>query len=121
MLIAVNHVQITVPEGQEKEAKEFYCNLLGLKEVEKPDVLKPNGGFWMQSGNIQIHVGIESGVDRNQTKAHVAYEVTGIESWRSKLEAENIVVLNSQLIPGFKRFEFRDPFGNRVELLEKMA
>ena len=52
MLIGVNHVQITIPEGQEKEAKEFYCNLLGLEEVEKPSVLKPNGGFWMQLGNI---------------------------------------------------------------------
>ena len=37
MLIGINHVQITIPEGQEQAAREFYCDLLGLKEIEKPD------------------------------------------------------------------------------------
>jgi catechol 2,3-dioxygenase-like lactoylglutathione lyase family enzyme len=121
MLIGVNHVQITIPKGHEHEAKAFYCDLLGLNEIEKPDRLKPNGGFWLQLGNIQIHVGTESGVDRNQTRAHVAYEVTDIEWWRGKLETENVTMQFSPPIPGIKRFEFRDPFGNRVELVEKMA
>jgi catechol 2,3-dioxygenase-like lactoylglutathione lyase family enzyme len=118
-LLGINHVQITVPKGQEQAAKEFYCKLMGLQEIEKPEVLKANGGFWLQLGDIQIHVGTENGVDRNQTKAHVAYEVQDIESWRSRLEAANIALFNSQPIPGFKRVEFRDPFGNRVELIEK--
>lgn len=121
MLIGINHVQITIPEGQEQAAREFYCDLLGLKEIEKPDVLKPNGGFWLQLGCIQIHVGTESGVDRNNTKAHIAYEVTDIAAWRGKLEAAKITVLNGQAIPGFQRFEFRDPFGNRVELIERQT
>ena len=121
MLTGVNHIQITIPVGREQEARLFYCSLLGLNEIEKPEVLKANGGFWMQLGNIQIHVGTENGVDRNRTKAHVAYEVRNIESWRKKLEAENIETFNNQQIPGFNRFEFRDPFGNRVELIENLA
>jgi catechol 2,3-dioxygenase-like lactoylglutathione lyase family enzyme len=121
MLAAVNHVQITVPEGSEEEAREFYCDVLGLREMEKPEALKSNGGFWLQSGNIQIHVGTESGVDRSKTKAHVAYEVNSIDSWRKKLEQQNIAILEGRAIPGFKRFEFRDPFGNRVELMEKVT
>lgn len=119
MLIGINHVQITIPDGKEQEARRFYCSLLGLQEIEKPNVLKPNGGFWMQLGSIQIHVGIESEVDRNRTKAHIAYEVSDIELWPSKLESENIKLISNTPIPGFKRIEFRDPFGNRVELIQQ--
>ncbi len=118
MLIGVNHVQITIPKGLEMEAREFYCSLLGMREIEKPEVLKPNGGFWLQLGSIQIHVGTETGVDRSKTKAHVAYEVKDIESWRKKLEEAGVTLADNQPIPGFQRFEFRDPFGNRVELIE---
>jgi catechol 2,3-dioxygenase-like lactoylglutathione lyase family enzyme len=117
MLLAINHIQITVPVGEEPEAKKFYCNLLGLMEIEKPDILKPNGGFWMKLENFQIHVGTESNVDRNKTKSHVAYEVSNIEEWKNKFKKENIVVIESQPIPGCERFEIRDPFGNRIEFM----
>ena len=117
-LTGVHHVQITIPPGEETSARVFYCQLLGLTEIEKPTALKSNGGFWLQSGNIQIHVGTETGVDRNKSKAHIAYEVEDIEWWRNKLKQVNTTILESQAIPGCKRFEFRDPFGNRVELIQ---
>lgn len=117
MLLAINHIQITVPVGDEVEAKWFYCNLLGLEEVEKPDILKPNGGFWMKLGNHQIHVGTESNVDRSKTKSHIAYQVSNIEEWKSKFTKENIAIIESQPIPGCERFEIRDPFGNRIEFM----
>ena len=84
-------------------------------------MLRPNGGFWLQSGNIQIHVGIEGGVDRLTTRAHVAYEVKEIDGWRAKLEAARVEFQQNQPIPGYKRLSFRDPFGNLVELIEKVA
>ena len=117
MLLAINHVQITIPIGEEAEAKWFYCELLGLEEVEKPDILKPNGGFWMRLNDLQIHVGTESYVDRSKTKSHIAYEVSNINEYKSKLKKENITIIESQQIPGYERFEIRDPFGNRVEFM----
>jgi hypothetical protein len=33
------------------------------------------------------------------------------------LMAEGIEILESVAIPGYARFEFRDPFGNRVEFI----
>lgn len=121
MMIGVNHVQLTIPEGTEQQARQFYCGLLGLSEIMKPPILVSNGGFWLQTGNIQIHVGVESGVDRHTTKVHIAYEVHGIDAWRAKLEAARIKLLNCLPIPGYSRFEFMDPFGNRIELIEKVA
>ena len=35
-ILGVEHVQITIPVGAEREAREFYCYFLGLSEIEKP-------------------------------------------------------------------------------------
>jgi catechol 2,3-dioxygenase-like lactoylglutathione lyase family enzyme len=121
MLLRVHHTQISIPRGAEAEARRFYCGLLGLVEVEKAEVLRARGGFWLQVGDAQVHVGTEDGVDRAATKAHVAYQVEDLEGWRQKLAAVGIAALDGAPIPGYERFEFRDPFGNRVEFLEATA
>ena len=121
MIIGIDHAQLTIPTGSEELAREFYCGFLGLKEIEKPENLKKRGGFWLSVGNLQIHAGAEDGVDRLKTKAHIAYRVTGIEDWKSKLHQRGIEILDGLPIPGAERFEFRDPFGNRVEFIERIA
>jgi catechol 2,3-dioxygenase-like lactoylglutathione lyase family enzyme len=118
MIMRIDHVQITIPTGSEQQARHFYCEVLGLAEIEKPDALKGRGGFWLQVAHLQVHVGTEGGVDRTLTKAHVAYQVTDLAGWRQRLEEHGITILDSVAIPGCERFEFRDPFGNRVEMLE---
>lgn len=119
MILKIQHAQITIPKGAEETAREFYCNFLGLTEIPKPESLKTRGGFWMALGGFQIHVGTEDDVDRMKTKAHLAYEVENLKMWREKLEARNIKIADGVKIPDCERFEFRDPFGNRVEFLQK--
>jgi catechol 2,3-dioxygenase-like lactoylglutathione lyase family enzyme len=119
-IVGLHHVQITIPKGAEEEGRRFYCRVLKLVEVKKPESLEGRGGFWLQVGDRQVHVGTEDGVDRRATKAHVAYEVTDIDAWRSRLEQEGIAILDGVPIPGYERFEFRDPFGNRVEFISRV-
>jgi catechol 2,3-dioxygenase-like lactoylglutathione lyase family enzyme len=118
MIIGIDHVQITVPANAVAEARAFYCRLLGLREVEKPATLQARGGFWLQVGDRQVHVGVEEGVARHATRAHVAYAVTETASWRARLAAAGVELLDGMPIDGRDRFEFRDPFGNRVEFIE---
>ncbi|MBA4494892.1 VOC family protein [Paenactinomyces guangxiensis] len=118
-ILDLHHAQITVPRGMEAEARHFYCYLLGLPEIEKPASLRGRGGFWIQAGSKQVHVGTEEGVDRSATKAHLAYLVDDLDAWKKLLVQNGIKVLESVPIPGYDRFEFRDPFGNRVELLQE--
>jgi catechol 2,3-dioxygenase-like lactoylglutathione lyase family enzyme len=118
LVLRVHHAQITIPVGAEIEAREFYCDFLGLKEVPKPEILQTRGGFWLEIGSFQIHVGTEDEFDRTKTKAHVAYLVENLQAWREKLENSSIKILEGIPIPNYSRFEFRDPFGNRVEFLE---
>jgi catechol 2,3-dioxygenase-like lactoylglutathione lyase family enzyme len=113
----LHHAQITIPRGREEEARQFYSGLLGLPEVEKPASLEGRGGFWLQVGDQQLHVGTEDGIDRAATKAHLAYEVSDLQTWRERLAAAGVTLLESVPIPGCDRFEFRDPFGNRVEFI----
>lgn len=117
-IIGIDHVQITIPAGTEDEARAFYCDLLGLREIPKPDSLRHRGGFWLAVGSQSVHVSIEEGVDRHKTKAHIAYRVEDLAGWRERLEAAGVTIGESIPIPGFDRFEFRDPFGNRVEFIQ---
>ena len=120
MILGIHHVQITVPEGREDDARVFYCGVLGLQEAPKPEALAGRGGFWLQVGPQQVHVGTEAGVDRAATKAHLAYEVSDLDYWRQALTTQSTAVLDSIPLLGFARFEFRDPFGNRVELIQAL-
>ena len=121
MIVGIDHVQITVPASAVAEARAFYCGLLGLPEVEKPSALQARGGFWLQVGDRQVHVGIEEGITRHATRAHVAYAVTDITAWRARLAAAGVQFFDGIPIAGRDRFEFRDPFGNRIELIAVVA
>jgi catechol 2,3-dioxygenase-like lactoylglutathione lyase family enzyme len=118
LILKVQHAQITIPKGAENEARAFYCDFLGLREIPKPESLQGRGGFWLEIGAFQVHVGTEDGFDRTRTKAHLAYEVADLEGWRARLEETDVRIIEGVPIPNYRRFEFRDPFGNRVEFLE---
>ena len=118
MILSVHHAQITIPKGAEDEARRFYCGLLGLEEIPKPDSLQGRGGFWLAVGDRQVHIGVEDAVERERSKAHVAYLVENLENCRALLQKQNVEILEGIPIPGYSRFEFRDPFGNRVEFLQ---
>jgi catechol 2,3-dioxygenase-like lactoylglutathione lyase family enzyme len=114
----LNHVQICVPFGAEERAREFYGGLLGLEELEKPEVLKKNGGLWYKIADIQLHVGVED-MGEAASKRHPAFEVENLGEVRAYFERSGVRVKDEPTVPGFDRLSFYDPFGNRIELLER--
>lgn len=121
MILQIHHAQITVPKGAEDEARRFYCELLGLDEIAKPDELAGRGGFWLEVGDRQLHVGTEDVGNRTQSKAHLAYLIDDLEAARETLTNAGVNIVDGIQIPGCRRFEFRDPFGNRIEFLEETS
>jgi catechol 2,3-dioxygenase-like lactoylglutathione lyase family enzyme len=117
-IIGLHHAQVCIPTGEEAAGRAFYCEALGLPEIAKPESLAGRGGFWLQVGDREVHIGTEDGVDYARSKAHLAYEVADLDAWRERLESHGITVGDSIPIPGYVRFEVRDPFGNRVELVQ---
>ena len=114
----IDHVQVCIPPGEEQGARDFYGRVLGLEEIEKPEVLKKNGGLWYALADAQLHVGVEPVVA--PSKRHPAFEVGRARDVRSYLERHGVRTKDEADIPGVAyRFSFLDPFGNRIELLEK--
>jgi catechol 2,3-dioxygenase-like lactoylglutathione lyase family enzyme len=117
----LHHAQITVPVGAEDEARRFFCGVLGLREVPKPAALAVRGGFWVELGNAQVHVGVEDGVERRRTKAHLAFEVDDLADARARIAGAGLELHEGEAVPGLARFECRDPFGNRTEFVQRTA
>ena len=115
-----DHVQVCIPPGAEDAAREFYGRLLGLEEIEKPEVLKRNGGLWYKVADVALHVGVEDVVA--PSKRHPAFDVEDAKRVRAYLEQHGVRTKDEPDIPGVvHRFSLFDPFGNRIELLEKTS
>ncbi len=112
----LNHIQICIPKNKEEEAKRFYCDLLRLEEIEKPEYLRKNGGFWLRVADIELHIGTEN--VENKSKRHPAFEVLKLDRIKRALKNSGVRIKEDKSLPRFNRFSFYDPFNNRIELLE---
>lgn len=112
----LDHIQICIPFDKEAEARDFYTNILGFKEIAKPESLLKNGGLWYELNEIQFHIGCENEV--NQSKRHPAFEVENLQNVKDYLVSKNVKIQEEIAIPNINRFSFFDPFNNRVEFLE---
>jgi catechol 2,3-dioxygenase-like lactoylglutathione lyase family enzyme len=119
-VIQLDHLQIAAPQGCEAAAREFYGSLLALPEIEKPEPLRARGGCWFQCGAQQLHIGVEADF-RPAKKAHPAFVAANIDELRQVLLARGIKVTDDNSIPGVRRFHAEDPWGNRLEFLEKSS
>lgn len=113
---AIDHVQLAMPPDQEDAARSFYCEALGMREIAKPAELARRGGCWFESGNIQIHLGVEADF-RPAKKAHPALRCADYDDFVSRLRTRGIAVEEPNDIPGVKRCHFHDCFGNRIEVI----
>jgi catechol 2,3-dioxygenase-like lactoylglutathione lyase family enzyme len=116
MILALDHVQLAMPAGQEPKAREFYVGLLGMAEVTKPPVLAKRGGAWFTSGEAQIHLGVEEEFLAAK-KAHPALRARDFERLKNKLSNAGYPTKEDDSIPGTKRFYTEDCFGNRIEVI----
>ena len=119
MVVGVNHVQVNVPSDGLEAARAFYCQFMGFREIARPATFTTRG-LWLSAGAFELHLGVEDGVERYKTRAHVAYEVTDLAAWRQKVARQGWSISDQPPIPGYDRFQFRDPFGNNLELIQKL-
>jgi catechol 2,3-dioxygenase-like lactoylglutathione lyase family enzyme len=115
-IVALDHVQFTLPVGREDEADRFYVGLLGFETEEKPPVLAARGGRWYRSGPVRFHLGADGGF-RPAVRAHPAFVVAGLDALVARLAEAGLGVEWDEEIPGERRCYVRDPFGNRLELI----
>ncbi len=105
-----------MPVGGEDAARHFYRDLMGLVEISKPAELAKRGGCWFESGNVQIHLGIEKDF-RPAKKAHPALRCSDYSALIEKLRRAGVEGNEADDFPGVRRCHIHDPFGNRIELV----
>ncbi|HSG44899.1 MAG TPA: VOC family protein [Anaerolineales bacterium] len=119
-ILSIDHVRSAMPEGKEDTARAFYINILGFTEKPKPQALIKRGGAWFESKNVKLHLGVERDFHPAR-KAHPAFIVDDLESLLTKVQQAGYEWDESQLpLDGYKRAHVYDPFGNRIELMEKV-
>ena len=113
---AIDHVQLAMPAGGEEQARAFYGELLGMREIPKPPELAKRGGCWFACGPVQIHLGVENDF-RPARKAHPALCCFNYDQLTARLRAAGVEINEDESIPGVRRCHILDPFGNRIELI----
>jgi len=117
-VIGLDHIQLAIPEGGEHRAREFFGDLLGMCEVEKPANLS-HKGCWFESGSLSLHIGVDLEF-RPASKAHPALLVDDLTAIEQTLTAAGYPIVADKPIEGYRRFFTEDPFGNRIELMQKL-
>jgi catechol 2,3-dioxygenase-like lactoylglutathione lyase family enzyme len=118
-IIGVDHVQLAMPPGSEARARAFYGDVLELPERPKPPELAARGGCWFESESVKIHLGVEQDF-RPSAKAHPGLLVDDLDSVLSRCRQKGFQASEPELIEATRRAFVQDPFGNRIELMERM-
>ncbi|PJJ44369.1 putative enzyme related to lactoylglutathione lyase [Glutamicibacter mysorens] len=122
----LHHVQISMPRGEESEARRFYGEALGLAEVPKPASLAGRGACWFRAFKAdavvaEIHLGVDDSFVPAK-KAHpglVCDSIHELETLAERIGSRGYELswAERETFEGYLRFHARDGFGNRLEIM----
>jgi catechol 2,3-dioxygenase-like lactoylglutathione lyase family enzyme len=115
-----HHILLAMPAGgaAEARAERFYGGLLGFEVIPKPEALAGRGGRWFRAGPVELHLGVEEPFVP-AAKAHPALLIEGLDALELRLTESGVTIERDEQLDGHERFHVRDPFGNRLELIER--
>jgi glyoxylase I family protein len=118
-ITGIHHVSLLVADTS--VSLSFYCDVLGLKTLERPDLGYP--GAWLSLGDKQIHLlelpNPDPVLDRpahGGRDRHVALTVRALNEVSIALERADIHYTLSK--SGRRALFCRDPDGNAIEIIE---
>jgi len=115
---SIEHVQLAMPFGGEDRGRRFYAGVLGLSERAKPPHLQARGGLWFEHEGLKVHLGVDPDF-RPAQKAHPAFLVEGLNELIRRCRSQGYSVMEAGPVEGYERAYVDDPFGNRIELMER--
>ena len=115
-IIRLQHAALTVPVERLEEARRFYSDILGLREVPRPPEIRDRPGIWYSFGSTELHIQARNNVPEEKGDRHPALVVDDIDAWRARFAEHGIAVSGQPTIYNRRRFDVRDPFGNRIEI-----
>lgn len=106
-----------------EESRAFYRDVLGFKEIARPELGFP--GAWLFNYGLQIHLIVNQpsgegnvvGPTIETRDNHLAFLVDDVEIVETRLKSHGVDYrVNLQSSTGLKQIFFRDPDGHHVEM-----
>jgi glyoxylase I family protein len=119
-IYSINHSSLVVANLD--KSLVFYSGILGLQQVERPDLGFP--GAWFQLGDQQIHLlelenpdPVTGRPEHGGRDRHVALNALALAPLQETLNKAGIVYTMSK--SGRRALFCRDPDGNAIEIIER--
>jgi len=119
-ILSLHHASVIVANVEVSRA--FYCDILGLQQIDRPDLGFP--GAWFQVGTQQIHLlelenpdPVTGRPEHGGRDRHFALNALALAPVQDALNKAGIVYTMSK--SGRKALFFRDPDGNAIEIIEQ--
>lgn len=115
----LQHTSVPMPPGGNDQARSFYGEALGMREIPKPSTLS-NNLVWFAANDDgdEVHVFQEEQMGPNSAAQHLCLEVDDIAGYEARLRDRGYEVEIPESIVNRPRLFVRDPFGNLIELVE---
>lgn len=120
-IFSLNHASLIVANLD--VSMVFYSDVLGLQQVDRPDLGFP--GAWFQLGDQQIHLlelenpdPITGRPEHGGRDRHVALNALSLSPIQDTLKKAGIVYTMSK--SGRRALFCRDPDGNAIEIIERI-
>jgi catechol 2,3-dioxygenase-like lactoylglutathione lyase family enzyme len=119
-LKAIRHTGVPVTDV--KKAKRFYGDVLGLKEIPRPNI--PGiPGMWYEWKGVQVHIigqrDAKKGKRLPAVGSHIAIQVEDLEAAKKELKRRRVKFQELTPPPSMRAkpvLFLKDPDGNVVEL-----
>jgi catechol 2,3-dioxygenase-like lactoylglutathione lyase family enzyme len=113
-LRGLQHVSSPFPPGEHRAIRQFYGEVLGLREIPSPSSLADMGLVWFSAGaGLELH--FFQGPPHPDSLRHLCLDIEDLEATRVRLEAAGFEPYDDTPIPNRPRFFCRDPVGNLIE------
>jgi len=112
--LRIDHCTLIVTDVA--KARAFYGGLLGLNEIPPPrefDFV----AVWFDLGGHYLHLLLKPEPDTPSPR-HICFLVEDVRALRESYRSRGIPMDETVMIAAADRFFIRDPFGNRIELLQ---
>ena len=115
---SLNHIGLTTLRLD--ESRHFYRDVLGFREVSRPDLKFP--GAWLFNYGVMIHL-MQSdqagspGGEINTRANHLALHSDDMETAEERLQQHNVPYRKNEIKErNIRQLFFHDPDGNHVEI-----
>ncbi|MHB8603610.1 MAG: VOC family protein [Thermoplasmatota archaeon] len=112
---------LAMPRGAEQVARGFYGRMLGMREVMKP---AGERGVWFKGEGGELRLKVVEPMPANPPgggPVRAELEVDDAETLRKALLAARYRAYDAPPVAGTRGFFALDPFGNKLELRQKLA